>query len=93
MTTQKLRALLRNGCVCTVLAGCSSAPAPYIPPELPAIPVECEAQCPAEPRLPDADIRADAAARDRVAMKRALRCERHYRATCTARLKVLLPKE
>jgi hypothetical protein len=74
-----------------LLAGCAQPVT--LSPELPAIPIECEAQCPAEPRLPNQDVRADVAARDRTELKRAYRCEQHYRATCVARLKVLLPQE
>jgi hypothetical protein len=80
--------------VMLVLVGCTKPEPPvYVTSTLPEIPVECSVECPGEPRLPDEDITAIAAARDRTAMKRAYRCERHARATCTARLKVLLPQE
>lgn len=77
------------------LAGCGGTPpAPvYISTPLPEIPAECEARCPAEPKLPKQDITDLGAAKDRLALKAWGRCERHYRATCAARLKVLLPKE
>ncbi len=76
------------------LAGCAQPEPPvYVTSTLPEIPVECDTTCPAEPRLPDEDITATVAARDRSAMKRAYRCERHARVTCAARLKVLLPQE
>jgi hypothetical protein len=75
------------------LAGCAQAPPEpvYVTTPLPAIPVECEASCPPEPMLPDRDITASMAARDRSDMKRALRCERHFRAVCRAQLEVVLP--
>jgi hypothetical protein len=83
------------GAVLMMAPGCTKQPESpvYVTSTLPEIPVECSAECPAEPRLPDDDIRADVAARDRSAMKRAYRCERHARVTCAARLKVLLPQE
>jgi hypothetical protein len=77
------------------LAGCATTTAAdgpvYVTTAAPAIPAECSARCPAEPKLPIEDITDIAAAKDRSAMKTALRCEAHYRRTCAARLKVLLP--
>jgi hypothetical protein len=75
-----------------LIAGCSTMPPPepvYVASPLPSLPAECESICPAEPKLPVKDISAADVAKDRTAFKRALRCERHQRRTCAARLKVL----
>jgi hypothetical protein len=78
-----------------LLTGCGpTAPlAPvYVSTPLPDIPAECDAACPPEPALPKRDITAGDIAKDRTAFKRAYRCERHKRHTCSARLKTLLAK-
>ena len=76
--------------VFALLTGCGTAsPDPvYISSPLPPMPAECESICPAEPRLPKTDITAGIMKDDRTAFKRALRCERHQRRTCAARLRV-----
>jgi len=77
-----------------LLAGCSQTPPPepiIVTAAPPDIPPECVVICPGEPKLPGdgaIDIADDIAAKDRFAMKTALRCERHARSTCAARLKV-----
>lgn len=74
------------------LVGCAKPePAPFVTAELPAIPDECTAQCPGEPRLPEQDITDLVAATDRDRLKRFGRCERQMRRVCADRLKVLLP--
>lgn len=90
-------------CMVLALAGCAllaaCAPAPhnpvYVTTALPAIPAECTAPGPREPKLHGDgadDIDDLAAVKDRIALKSAFRTERHYRRTCADRLKVVLPE-
>jgi hypothetical protein len=73
------------------LAGCSQAP-PFVATPLPPIPAECRGPWPTEPKLPDADVRRSVGAKDRAALKEALRFERHQRRTCLDRLETVLPE-
>lgn len=78
--------------VIIILAGCSQAP-PYVAEPLPAIPAECRGPWPGEPRLPDTDVRRSVGAKDRAALKDALRFERHQRRVCLERLEAVLPED
>lgn len=78
--------------VLLALTGCSQAP-PFVSTPLPAIPAECRGPWPSEPKLPDADVRRSVGARDRDALKTALRTERRYRRTCLERLEAVLPED
>lgn len=85
--------MIRATCAALVLllAGCSQATPPiFVTTKQPEIPPECSARCPPEPKLPLQDITDIDAAKDRSAMKKAFRCEKHQRATCASRLKVIL---
>jgi hypothetical protein len=79
--------------IAMLIAGCTTPSAtPYVTTPLPEQPAECRPappDCPPEPQLPKRDITAADIGKDRSAFKRALRCERHQRRTCSARLKAL----
>ena len=68
--------------------GCSSRPParPYVAVVMPATPPECLQTDTAEPQLPDDDIDDDVAARDRRALKHALRQSNALRRVCRAAL-------
>lgn len=68
--------------------GCGhSPPSPPVVVRLAQVwPEECAAPAIAEPKLPDADVTDDVAARDRDALKRALRRSESLRSVCRAAL-------
>lgn len=80
--------------IAMLITGCATDPSstPYVSMPLPDQPAECRPvppDCPREPQLPKRDITAADITKDRGAFKQALRCERHKRRTCSARLKAL----
>jgi hypothetical protein len=67
--------------------GCSaSRPHVHVAVVTPAVPEECRDGPIAEPKLPDADVTDDEAARDREALKRAFRAAEAKRRICRAAL-------